>query len=220
MDFIAVREPVSAKLVGDMGIALTESFDCLPLFVREHAMQLQRDLRQTAKTVVIGGSVAWGHTGAALAIGELIVKLHQGGLLPIVLIGADAYMAADDVQFAATLQRVAAGHFVLVNATSELEWLRTIANAELLVSGRFHHTIAAACLGTPFIVMESNTPKIGGLLQRLESTSFVSVTRQGFGAELFERARQLLTQRDAGLISAEVRENLIALAERNCPAGR
>jgi polysaccharide pyruvyl transferase WcaK-like protein len=215
MDFIAVREPVSAKLVADMGITATESFDCLPLFVREHAAQLQRDPRQTAKTVVIGGSVAWGHTGAALAIGELIVKLHQGGLLPIVLIGADAHMAADDVQFAATLQRVAAGHFVLVNATSELEWLRTIANAELLISGRFHHTIAAACLGTPFIVMESNTPKIAGLLHRLESQSFVSVTRQGFGAELFDRARQLLAQRDAGLISAEVRENLIALAERN-----
>lgn len=215
MDFIAVREPVSAKLVADLGLAVTESFDCLPLFVREHATQLQRDPRQTARTVVIGGSVAWGHTGAALAIGELIVKLHEGGLLPIVLIGADAYMAADDVQFAATLQRVAAGHFVLVNATSELEWLRTIANAELLISGRFHHTIAAACLGTPFIVMESNTPKIAGLLQRLESRSFVSVTRQGFGAELFERAKHLLTHREAGLVSAEVRENLIALAERN-----
>jgi polysaccharide pyruvyl transferase WcaK-like protein len=32
-------------------------------------------------------------------------------------------------------------------------WLDTIASASLVVSGRFHHTIAAAVLGIPFIII-------------------------------------------------------------------
>ena len=39
--------------------------------------------------------------------------------------------------------------------------------ARLLVSGRFHHSIAAAALGTPFVVFNSNTPKIDGLMALL-----------------------------------------------------
>ena len=45
-----------------------------------------------------------------------------------------------------------------------------IEKATILVSGRFHHTIAAACLGTNFIVLNSNTPKIDGLLQAIGNT--------------------------------------------------
>jgi polysaccharide pyruvyl transferase WcaK-like protein len=119
------------------------------------------------------------------------------------------------VQFAATLQRVAGGYFHLVNATSELEWLRTIASAELLVSGRFHHSIAAAFLDTPFIIMESNTPKIAGLMQRLESQVFVSIAAANLGAVLYEQARGVLADPQSALVKPEVRERLLALAERN-----
>lgn len=47
------------------------------------------------------------------------------------------------------------------------DWLTTIAEARLLVSGRFHHSIAAAFLGTPFVVLESNTPKNTALCREL-----------------------------------------------------
>jgi polysaccharide pyruvyl transferase WcaK-like protein len=167
------------------------------------------------KTVVIAGSAAWGAGATTSAIGELIVKLHSAGLRPLVLIGADAYLAADDVQFAATLQRVAGGYFQLVNATSELEWLGTIAGAELLVSGRFHHSIAAAFLDTPFILMESNTPKIAGLMQSLESQAFVSIAQANLGAVLYEQARRVLAEPQSVLVKPEARERLFALAERN-----
>ena len=39
------------------------------------------------------------------------------------------------------------------------EWLDTIRSATLLVSGRFHYTIASCMLDTPCIVLDSNTPK-------------------------------------------------------------
>ncbi|KIA76378.1 hypothetical protein DB43_AK00380 [Parachlamydia acanthamoebae] len=40
------------------------------------------------------------------------------------------------------------------------EWLDTINQATFLVSGRFHHSIAAFCLNTPFIALNSNTHKV------------------------------------------------------------
>jgi polysaccharide pyruvyl transferase WcaK-like protein/Flp pilus assembly protein TadD len=214
LDFVAVREPISAQVVRDLGISVTESFDCLPLFIRDQAPVKSSRLHDD-KTVVIAGSAAWGATATTNAIGELIVKLHSTGLRPLVLIGADAHLAADDVHFASNLQRIAAGYFQLVNATSEVQWLRTIADAALLVSGRFHHSIAAAFLDTPFILMESNTPKIAGLMQRLESQSFVSIAQPNLGEVLYAHARRILAEPHSALVGPELRERLLALAERN-----
>jgi polysaccharide pyruvyl transferase WcaK-like protein len=214
MDFVAVREAVSARVLADMGIEACESFDCLPLFLRAHGVT-SRESASAARKVVIAGSVAWGSGEVARSVGDLIVRLHSSGYVPIVLIGADAYIAEDDARFASILQQTAGGCFRLVNATSELEWLRTIADAALLVSGRFHHSIAAAFLDTPFIVMESNTPKIAGLLERLESKSFLSVMQPRLGEALEERARQMLASPHDYLITGEVKERLELLAERN-----
>jgi len=215
MDFIAVREPVSAQLMKDVGITATEAFDCLPLFVRDHKSLISCVDATQPRSVVIAGSAAWGASAVVQALGKFIVKLHGTGLHPVVLIGADAHLAADDVQFVTTLQRVAGGHFQLRNATSELEWLRSIADARLLVSGRFHHSIAAACLGTPFLLMESNTPKIAGLLQRLGADAFVSTLDASLSDTLFRKAQAILSRGAAELDAAQVITQLTALADLN-----
>ena len=212
MDFIAVREPVSAQLLREMGLTVTESFDCLPLFVRDHAELLRPD---RTRSVVIAGSAAWGATSAAHAIGEFICKLHASGVQPTVLIGADAHLAADDVQFAEILQRVAGGRFQLLNATSELEWLRAIASARLLISGRFHHSIAAACVNTPFLLLESNTPKIAGLLQRLGSNAFVSIREQGLSDTLYQRTHEIRSGATPPSGVSDRLAEIISLAELN-----
>ncbi len=56
----------------------------------------------------------------------------------------------------------------VVEATSLREWLTCIAQAQLLVSGRFHHTIAAAFLGVPCVLLESNTLKNLALAESLK----------------------------------------------------
>lgn len=58
-------------------------------------------------------------------------------------------------------------NFKIYQANSLDDWLQCIEKATILVSGRFHHTIAAACLGTHFITLNSNTPKMEGLMQAL-----------------------------------------------------
>ncbi|QMR46616.1 polysaccharide pyruvyl transferase family protein [Citrobacter freundii] len=40
------------------------------------------------------------------------------------------------------------------------DWLAVIKHAAVLISGRYHYTIAGACFGTPMIYFPSNTPKI------------------------------------------------------------
>ena len=75
--------------------------------------------------------------------------------------------AADDREFARLLGHATGGTIELCHATSEAAWLSAIPSARLLVSGRFHYSIAAAWLGTPFIALDSNTPKMDGLMQTL-----------------------------------------------------
>ena len=58
--------------------------------------------------------------------------------------------------------------FVVINVRTIDDWLRTIEKANLLISGGFHDCIAAACVGTRFIALNNNTPKITGLMKALE----------------------------------------------------
>ena len=135
-----------------------------------------------------------------------------------VLIGANAYLAADDFVLVDTLQAACRGRFTLLNATSELEWLATIAESALLVSGRFHHTIAAACVDTPCIVMESNTPKIAALLEMLGLRTFVSVKEPALADVLYERSLQYVAHRGDVLVNHTTKARLLELGRKNFDA--
>ena len=178
LDFVGVREPASFRLLADLGVEAVQSFDCLPLFLARHYRPVDSDDKETGATsrrVIVAGSAAWGSTDAVDALGGFLNSLKERDFQPVVLLGAARYLAADDVIFAERLAKAAPGAFEVNLVSSELDWLRAIDEAALLVSGRFHHTIAAAFLNTPFLVMESNTPKISGLLEALGSESFLSI---------------------------------------------
>ncbi len=184
LDLVAVREPVSHRLLTGSGVEAVQSFDCLPLFLeRHHRRADSRDYSQAeaARRVIIAGSAAWGSTDAVDALATFLGALKGRGYQPTVLLGAARYLAADDVLFAERLAQAAPDAFEVSLAPGEVAWLRAIDDAALLVSGRFHHTIAAAFLDTPFIVMESNTPKISGLLDALGSEAFLSITAAAEG---------------------------------------
>ncbi|AIL64809.1 hypothetical protein NOVO_02070 [Rickettsiales bacterium Ac37b] len=83
------------------------------------------------------------------------------------LYGAQEYPAKDDREFMSFIEKRLSTKWEIVEAKSLDEWLNVIEQATMLVSGRFHHSIAAACLKTPFIALNSNTPKIEGMLKAL-----------------------------------------------------
>ena len=211
LDYVAVREQVSARLLGQMGLEATLSFDCLPLYIQEHYSQSKRDCEPN---VLIAGSVAWG-AETLTQVSEFVQRISEAGFAVRVLIGAGAFPAPDDFRFVEALQRSSAGSFELVNATSEAEWLRAIAEADLLFSGRFHHSIAAAFLATPFVVTESNTPKVAGLLEMLGVDCGVSKADPDLANTLIERAEQYVANPGDALIDEGTRQRLMSLSLKN-----
>ncbi len=211
LDSVSIRETQSQTVVSKMGISSRLSFDCLPLFIDRYFTPTPRPEN---KNIVIAGSVAWGRK-TTQAFATFLKKISAEGYSPILLIGANAHLAADDVQFVETLQQSIPGCFELRLATSELEWLNTIADARLLVSGRFHHSIAAAFLGTPFLVLESNTPKIDGMMEMFSLHSRASATDPELANTLYQTALKIIHSPDDYVLNSTLKTELTSLALRN-----
>ena len=196
-----------------MGIDPTPAFDCLPLFLRRQE-RLAPGWRHPVKQdcLLIAGSVA--QTPALVEAAAAAAEWAAAeGMTVQVLIGANGYPAVDDGQFANSLLRRVPASATLRIAHSETEWLTAIAEARLLVSGRFHHSIAAAFLHTPFLLCDSNTSKTDGLLRRLQLDP--GQTRVEQPEQLLGRCRALLASPQVALVAAEVRHGLMQLAGDN-----
>ncbi len=166
VDLAVLRERISFEHVRAFGGRAVLGFDCLPLFIESTGI-CRAD--QVQRKIVFGGSVAWS-PALVKQFSVLAANLAVQGYTIEILSGAKAYLADDEIGFVAAFSRELAAlgvphhlHFAL----SEREWLQALADAALVVSGRFHYSIAAAFLKVPFIVAESNTAKIAGLLDAL-----------------------------------------------------
>jgi polysaccharide pyruvyl transferase WcaK-like protein len=146
------------------------------------------------------------------ALAQVIAWARGTGLAVQVLLGANAHLAADDVTFVKALRERAGAAFELVLATSEAQWLTTIAQARLLISGRFHHSIAAAFVGTPFLLYDSNTAKVDGLVRMLELSSQVRVAPN---TPLVEQATALWAAPETALVQRDVRRRLLESSRNN-----
>jgi len=155
LDFVAVRERYSFELLKKMGINATLAFDCLPLYIQDHPVNAPPE---RSRSIVVAGSVAWLAEGIT-ALAAYIRSMAADGYAIKVLTGAKDRPAQDDLAFLTALRQAASEGWSHVDARSMSEWLHTIRSAALLVSGRFHYTIASCMLDTPCIVLDSNTPK-------------------------------------------------------------
>jgi polysaccharide pyruvyl transferase WcaK-like protein len=149
------------------------------------------------------------------AIATVAREGSAAGLRPAFLFGANANLAADDREFARHLVQATGGAIELLHATSEAGWLSAIASARLMVSGRFHHSIAAAWLGTPFIALDSNTPKMDGLMQTLRVPARLNAASPSLSRDLSVRMAEILQDPSIVLISATVRAEVVQAAQRN-----
>jgi polysaccharide pyruvyl transferase WcaK-like protein len=209
LDFVAIRESFSLKEMEKIGVSAPLSFDCLPLYIRDHYKN-PKQLKQ--KNLVLAGSVAYTEPGAK-QLCQYLEETAKAGFKIKVLIGARAFPARDDKVFVDFLTTYCKAPWELVDATSMDQWLDTIHNATLLVSGRFHHSIAAFCLNTPFISLNSNTHKVHAICSMM-----------GEAEPLLFSDPNLLDQlnlRTAGILSAPAPDNtekvkfLCDLAEKN-----
>lgn len=211
LDFVAVREENSAAALARLGIETVEAFDCLPLFIARHAPSARANRE---RRVVIAGSVQLSMELVNLLV-QITDRVLQQGYTVEILVGANAFLAYDDVQLLGALHQQLRGRYTLIAATSEAEWLDTIAGASLLVSGRFHHSIAAACLGTPFLVTASNTLKIDGLLKRLDLSAEQVWISPSDIAQAHARVDAMLQNPQNGRIDENTLAKLRELAAHN-----
>ena len=132
-----------------------------------------------------------------------------------VLVGASAFFAQDDLQLVAALHPRLRGRYRLVAATSERQWLEVLSGAALLVSARFHHSAAAAFLGTPFAVTPGNTPDIEGLIDVLGLRRDAVLIPTADMERAAAVAAALLQDPQPALVAAERLEALRALTLQN-----
>lgn len=212
LDRVVVRESGSTTALARLGIKAEEGFDCLPLFVNAHMPICGVD----GKRIVLAGSVALSPEFLSL-VTELAEYVLAEGYQVDVLVGANAYVAVDDVAFTNALHQRLKGRYRLVAAANEMQWLETIHKAALLISGRFHHTIAAAWLGTPFLVSASNTAKIDGLLGRLGIDPATAWICPSNPIDARAKLDALLREPTPALLTASTRDSLLRLARINFP---
>ena len=211
LDFIGIRETISAELLEQMGVRVESTFDCLPLFLR----QFFQTAPEKDDHVILAGSVAW-QPSQIPAFAKWIESCRKKGLKVKVLVGAEAFLAGDDVSFVSSLAAVLPQPaWELTMATSESEWLQHIASARLLVSGRFHHSLAAAWLKTPFLLFGSNTPKIPGLMKMLGlNNSFIPFSNE-WGKDLARKTKCSLANPGENLADRQKLQDLEKLSEKN-----
>ncbi len=140
---VVVREKPSQEQLRALGVEAQLGFDCLPLFLEGRPLRAPGEPR---RRIVFGGSVSW-TPGLLEAFADIARRLAADGHAIEILSGAKAYLADDEVgfveAFSRRLQQLQVP-FDLRFAHSEREWLQTIAGAALVVSGRFHYSVAAA----------------------------------------------------------------------------
>lgn len=208
LDFIAIREPISQEEMHKIGVDSILSFDCLPLYIRDH-YRTPKEIKE--KTLVVAGSVAFTHAGAE-TVARYMELMAKAGFKIKVLIGAKGYPAKDDVRFVEILQTHCRAPWELVNAASMEEWLDTLNHATLLVSGRFHHSIAAFCLNTPFIALNSNTHKVHALSLLFGQKPPPLFADPSLLEKLLERTEEILTEKVDNRLKID---EICALAEKN-----
>ncbi len=160
-EHVAAREPVSFEEMRAVGIAATQAADCA--FLTQPAPEDEtREILDRAGVrrpfAVMTGSASihkWplGHQR------EVLQSLKDQGL--DVLYTFSDRRDADNARLLGDLPTVS-------NHEATFAQLTTIqSQAEILVGGRFHPTILAALVGTPFVAVPSNTHKMSGLMQML-----------------------------------------------------
>ncbi len=222
---IVVRDPLSQELLKQIGIQADLGFDCLPLYIGHHYADRLADLKATPdNTVMIAGSSAFSAQDGAITR-VLFDTCAEAGLRPVVLLGAPRDAALDDAAFLHHLTTQIGAHgaqgqntglWDLVEAQSFDEWITHLARARLLVSGRFHYSIAAYCTATPLIAFEGNTPKMGALTAGFGLLHPLSYTAPDAAAQLRRRMDEILTaeatpplsESNAALLAALLHERL------------
>ncbi len=206
---VVPRETASAGVLRRLGLKFEQGFDCLPRFIARQAMP---SATTTSGAIVLSGGVNLLPL-TAKAIAQTVRQAAGDGRRICFLTGAKSSPAQEDVGAFAVMKE-AIPDLEQVNATSMKMWLETIAQASCVVSARFHHTIAAAALGTPVVTFPSNTPKVGAICEMFGLNPPLQPNDPSFVEKIQGLVRDALDGRGLTITDA-TRQKILQLAENN-----
>ena len=208
VDRIVVRESRSHKIAKRLGLDAVLGFDCLPLYLK------RMDAKSAAKTngpIVVGGGLGLSPDSFTKIIDAISIEFGSHSLRYIT--GAPAHPALDDAPLleAALATAPKLEHFV---ALSFEDWFGAVNNAACLVSGRFHHTIAAAFLNTPVVTFQAGTPKLDALCDSLSLSEPMSWSQDGTVERAVQGVAQAISSGEP-VIADSVREARLQDSAKN-----
>lgn len=190
VDDIAVRDPISHDLLSKLDIPARLAFDSLPIKAKEW-LDTQKAGGPRSKTIILAGSSKFS-TESLPALKRMGALIEEAGYEMAVLSGAALHHSNDDAAFLATLEQAFGRPPQVIDAGSLDEWFGVLHQSPLLISGRFHYTIAAAALGTPFIAFEGNTPKLHALSEFLDAPPPLSYSSPDLTVEITIRLTKMM----------------------------
>lgn len=164
MDYVAAREPVSARELNALGInaeLIPDAAYALPRLTQEQIHQYTKDLNLPASFIGVTGSSALKKTSTTIT-DFLLTQIRDHYQLPIVFLAN----AKTDIALAEALQKK--HNLLIIKPPIRCEQaMAVIAKAHLIIGGRQHPNIFAAMHHVPFIPFEGNTHKMQGVVELL-----------------------------------------------------
>ncbi len=206
---VAVRDTFSAQFYRWANIKFTQSFDSLPLFFKREKLLDVRNEGFDKNKIMLCGGISYSPEKLQIIASTLAA---QKDTTVEFLLGGKGHLAPEEERICA--QFVAAGLPVkMIKASSFEEWTRAIASAAVLISGRFHYTIAALALGVPCIAFRSNTPKVEGIYDLLEHDGFIDWDVKDFQSQLESNLKKAMQGKLA--LGKDKRDLIISKASKN-----
>lgn len=207
---VVVREPLSAEVYRRFGREVTLGFDSLPLFADRY---LQPSAPPESDLLVGSGvSLTANETRAFV---NTLSRMSPPGARIRFLAGARRREPPEDFRFVEALWQARFDVEILRPQTIQ-EWLDAVRGAQLMVTGRFHHLVAAAYFGTPVVTLRSNTPKSEGVCQMLGFAPPLVCSEACFPTSLAE-AIEMARTGNGDKSTPNQQRALVELASRNLP---
>lgn len=169
LDDVVVREAYSGEIYNKMNVSNSAGFDCLPRFLDRFNLTCSHDPKGY---LLLSGGIALSQVHLD-AIASIVKTVIAKGYPVKFLMGAKSRNAPEDYETLEVLKAEISALEAIEAETME-EWVNTIRFSNFLLSGRFHHTIAALAVGTPFSAFASNTPKIEGVMHTLNEKKVIA----------------------------------------------
>ncbi|WP_213989749.1 polysaccharide pyruvyl transferase family protein [Sodalis sp. dw_96] len=165
-DFIAARETYSVKIINEiLNKECFLAFDSLPLTIKSIHYNLN-ERRFKESYICISGAVNYDFDRSKMVAKRLLKEFPHHKYLFLSGSKEEGIHFEDAIAFESLKEYIPG--MELYGATSFSDWVSVIKYADLLISGRYHYTIGALCVGTPTVYFPSNTPKIDAIVKDLK----------------------------------------------------